>query len=372
MPRGGRPPTKQITVLAGIVQQNGRMYHRDNVDEKLRKKLFKHNLVEEYPVGYLRVTEAGKDLLLEAGKSAMILVDFDNVEYQAREQGTWKNLEEFTAFLRRQALLRNFLFDGAAKFCFLTTKSGGTEALAAEFAMGFLQLGFYVNMVQPAPNAADKKMKEMARCAILNPSIKTVFIVSHDTGFVSTMKALLEKKKTVVPIMVDKPSPKMQVIHSQVVQIEPSWTEMQRFKKRVKGVLLFNNADGEFEKNSMLAALVAGIAMKECEGKQLPFQTLLRRVVERINKSAYGNTNGFGKWHYRIMLQIFVDLGIVRQVVKHRFENGRKITLSKYYVFKKDGHELAKGLLERFAELTENQEQEPREEAKDVEVATAL
>lgn len=355
MPRG-RKPLKQLAILAGILQQGGLLYHKGNVEEPLLNKLLEKGLVTENVDGFLNATATGITMIREESKSAMFLVDYDNVEHQAREHGFQQSPEDHTAFLRRQALSRNILFDGAAKFCFLTTKSGGTEAMAEQLAASFLKLGYYVNMVQPAPDAADMKMKEIARCAMLNPSVNTVFLVSHDTGFVSTIEALLKRKKKVVPIMVNWPSPKIGHIASRVVQIQPSWEEEQRFKRKVEKVLLSNemqSTDGESEL-VVLAALVAGVSAQECSSQQLPFHALIRKVasgIEEIKKKINWDSNGFGTWHYRMMVQVLIEQDIIKQVRVYRIDNGRKIPDSKHYVFKGKFY-LSKILLGKFITLT--------------------
>lgn len=369
MPRG-RKPLKQLAVLAGILQQGGLLYHKGNVEEPLLNKLLEKGLVTENVDGFLNATATGIKMIREESKSAMFLVDYDNVEHQAREHGFQQSPEDHTAFLRRQALSRNILFDGAAKFCFLTTKSGGTEAMAEQLAASFLKLGYYVNMVQPAPDAADMKMKEIARCAMLNPSVNTVFLVSHDTGFVSTIEALLKRKKKVVPIMVNWPSPKIGHIASRVVQIQPSWEEEQRFKRKVEKVLLSNemqSTDGESEKLVALAALVAGVSAQECASQQLPFHALIRRVasgIEEIKKEINWDSNGFGTWHYRMMVQVLIEQDIIKQVRVYRIDNGRKIPDSKHYVFKGKFY-LSKILLGKFLNLTRT-ELQPKKEANHV------
>ncbi len=315
----GRPPIKQLeTIVAMIASKNPESVY---IEPQVLEKLVQNGFLDANH----KVTAMGKQLFYETGRSLVMLVDWENVAIQWREEeGFELTPEKLHEILSAVALKRLLCITYAEKFVFITDKSSPFW----EIIDGFDALNYHVDVVRVSPDAADEKMNGVARLLIDNPKIKTVFIVSHDNGFADIMEQLKNKKKKVVRVCVCHPTQAtMRHANGGVVRIQSHTPEeAEKFKNRVRNILKLVQKNGDVKEDKTLFnelfVMMSGLAIIATEDSDMArsFDDILKSLTMILKNRP------FGFRHYRIILEVFYEQGMIKNVPKKGLQGHDKQT----------------------------------------------
>lgn len=306
MPRGRLPTVEQLKAIETIMKQEIQTLPRT-----LAKKLIKNGYVETR--GKVVATEKGELIYREAGKSLALLLDYDNLSYQAQEEGYRLLPDIADDFFDQESKKRGLAWESAHKWCFFTTRTENAYFSALSLVEGFDSLGYHVVVTQPAKNRADERMIEVASLLLDHPKIKTIFFASHDNGFNPIIELLEKKKKKVVRISVDNLTTSGVKASSEMALFRPR-KEEEKFAEEV-GIIIESmvhekisamNARFELVRDT-ICTIAKALSILATPERTMGHRGILRYLVERI----FPPKHELGKWHHRVILEILAKQGVI-------------------------------------------------------------